>query len=226
MIMRKMRLIMCIAAAAALIAGCAPVQSTNQNIRVAAPKVICAKEVVVLMPDDGDTHKVGAIEVSTRGGSQIVDRAEFAVTMTEADKPPTEPKKMDYDQIRKLFGEAIDIRPILPKSYLLYFDTNSTVLTAISAALIPTIINDIKSRTTVDISIIGHTDTVASAEYNLRLSMERADKVYQTLVSSGLTAGQAKGTVVISSYGKEDLLVKTPDNTPEPQNRRVEVIVR
>lgn len=210
--------------AAAAIVSCTPAQSTNQNVRGAAPKVSCAKEVVVLMPDE--TGKAGAIEVATKGGSQIVDKAEFAVTMTGADKPPTEPKKMDYQMIRKLFGEAMDIRPILPKSYLLYFDSNSSVLTAAAAALIPTIINDIKSRTTVDISIIGHTDTVGSDEYNLRLSMERAESVYQTLLSSGLTAGLPKDSVGISSHGKEDLLVKTPDNTAEPENRRVEVIVR
>ena len=31
---------------------------------------------------------------------------------------------------------------------------------------------------------------------------------------------------VVTSHGEGNLLVKTPDNTPEPANRRVEITVR
>ncbi|MEO5361553.1 MAG: OmpA family protein [Nitrospirota bacterium] len=200
------RLLMCIAVAA-LIASCAS-----------------AKSVVVLMPDE--TGKTGAIEVTTKGGRQVVDKAEFAVTVTDAAKPPTEPKKIEQPQVRKLFGEAIDIRPILPKSYLLYFVSNSSYLTSESTALVPSLINDIKSRPTVDISIIGHTDTVGSKEYNLKLSLERAEAIHKLLLSAGLPGGLTKESIDIRSHGKEDPLVKTQDNVDEPRNRRVEVVVR
>jgi outer membrane protein OmpA-like peptidoglycan-associated protein len=39
-------------------------------------------------------------------------------------------------------------------------------------------------------------------------------------------AGLAASTVVVSSHGEADLVVKTRDNVPEPRNRRVEITVR
>ena len=33
-------------------------------------------------------------------------------------------------------------------------------------------------------------------------------------------------TIEATTHGEADLLVKTPDNTPEPRNRRVEITVR
>ncbi|MBF0516209.1 MAG: OmpA family protein [Nitrospirae bacterium] len=204
--LRYFRLSMCLAVAA-LLASCAS-----------------AKSVVVLMPDD--TDKVGAIEVTTKGGKQVVDKAEFGVTIMDAAKPPTQPMKVEQPQIRKLFGEAIDARPMLPKSYLLYFVSNSADLTPESSAVVPAIISDIKSRPTIDISIIGHTDTVGTKEYNFKLSTERAEAVYKILAAAGLSSNVSKDSVDVRSHGKEDLLVKTPDNVDEPRNRRVEVVVR
>jgi len=32
--------------------------------------------------------------------------------------------------------------------------------------------------------------------------------------------------VVVESHGKRNLLVPTPDETPEPRNRRVEITIR
>ena len=39
-------------------------------------------------------------------------------------------------------------------------------------------------------------------------------------------AGLAASTVVVSSHGEADLIVKTRNKTPEPRNRRVEITVR
>jgi outer membrane protein OmpA-like peptidoglycan-associated protein len=39
-------------------------------------------------------------------------------------------------------------------------------------------------------------------------------------------AGLDASTVEVTSHGETDLLVKTPDETPEPRNRRVEIAVR
>jgi outer membrane protein OmpA-like peptidoglycan-associated protein len=70
--------------------------------------------------------------------------------------------------------------------------------------------------------VIGHADTLASSAYNEKLALRRADRVAELLRQAGLQSH----TLNTESRGKRDLLVKTPDNTFEPKNRRVEVSVR
>ena len=57
---------------------------------------------------------------------------------------------------------------------------------------------------------------------NLALGLKRAISVRDILVEAGL----APSTIEVTSHGEADLLVKTPNNTPEPRNRRVEITVR
>ncbi|MGH7084580.1 MAG: OmpA family protein, partial [Acetobacteraceae bacterium] len=69
--------------------------------------------------------------------------------------------------------------------------------------------------------IEGHTDTVGSAPYNLALSQRRADAVAAYLERK---FGIPSGRLETLGMGENGLLVPTPANTPEPKNRRVQVI--
>jgi outer membrane protein OmpA-like peptidoglycan-associated protein len=57
---------------------------------------------------------------------------------------------------------------------------------------------------------------------NYALGLKRAMMVRNLLVAAGLNPTAIQTT----SVGELDPLVKTPDNTPEPRNRRVEIAVR
>lgn len=65
--------------------------------------------------------------------------------------------------------------------------------------------------------IKGHTDTVGSAEHNLDLSRRRAKSIATWLRGRGL-----KIAIAYEGFGEHMLLVKTPDETPEPKNRRID----
>ncbi len=69
--------------------------------------------------------------------------------------------------------------------------------------------------------IEGHTDTVGRRDLNKTLSQERADKVIDYLASK---FGVDKSRLEAVGMGEEGLLVQTPDQTPEPRNRRVTVV--
>ncbi|MBN8890235.1 MAG: hypothetical protein BGP12_16425 [Rhodospirillales bacterium 70-18] len=69
--------------------------------------------------------------------------------------------------------------------------------------------------------IEGHTDTVGSPAYNMSLSQQRAASVASYLEQK-FGVGAARLEAV--GRGQEGLLVPTPDQTPEPRNRRVQVI--
>lgn len=65
--------------------------------------------------------------------------------------------------------------------------------------------------------IKGHTDTVGPPEHNLDLSRRRARSIATWLRGHGL-----KIPVAYEGFGEFTPLVKTPDETPEPRNRRID----
>jgi peptidoglycan-associated lipoprotein len=73
----------------------------------------------------------------------------------------------------------------------------------------------------VFIEIQGHTDTVGSAQYNVKLGQERAEAVRQYLYKSGIPLHRIN-TV---SYGESQPLVKGNNRTASSQNRRVVLMV-
>ncbi|MDE1906512.1 MAG: OmpA family protein [Rhodospirillales bacterium] len=69
--------------------------------------------------------------------------------------------------------------------------------------------------------IVGHTDTTGLADANQALSEQRADAVKSYLQAK---FGVADSRLQASGVGEADLAVQTPPNTPNRQNRRVEII--
>ena len=78
-----------------------------------------------------------------------------------------------------------------------------------------------KDLATYRFRIEGHTDTVGSREYNLTLSERRAEAVVDYVAKR---YGVDPSRLQAVGMGEEGLLVPTPPGTPEPRNRRVQVI--
>ena len=74
----------------------------------------------------------------------------------------------------------------------------------------------------VRVSISGHSDATGSVQLNDALSRQRADRVRTLLLERGVPAR----LIDVSSHGKGNPLITTPDGVPEPRNRRVMVVVR
>jgi outer membrane protein OmpA-like peptidoglycan-associated protein len=69
--------------------------------------------------------------------------------------------------------------------------------------------------------IEGHTDTVGTHDYNQGLSERRAEAVVHYVAKK---FGVEPGRLQAVGMGETGLLVQTPPQTPEPRNRRVQVI--
>lgn len=174
---------------------------------------------VVLLPEsDG---KVGAVQVSSGGTNQVLDKAYFAVDAA-AGSAPTAPRAFGPDEVQTAFAGALAAEPETPRRFLLYFQSGTAELIPEARAMLPEIVTEIRRRPGVDISIIGHSDTVGNDAINARLSLQRAVAVRDLLVSNGMDAARA----LVRSHGEKDLLIPTGDNVAEPRNRRVEVSVR
>jgi hypothetical protein len=110
---------------------------------------------------------------------------------------------------------------IEPGRFLIYFNTDQATLGAGAAQVVAAAAQQFQETGAAQIEVIGHTDTVGSAAYNLELSQRRAESVANELIALGVPA-TAIATV---GRGEEDLLVPTADGVDEPRNRRVEIVV-
>jgi outer membrane protein OmpA-like peptidoglycan-associated protein len=69
--------------------------------------------------------------------------------------------------------------------------------------------------------IEGHTDTVGNPDTNRSLSQQRADAVVSFLEQK---FGMSSDKLQAVGVGSDQLLVPTPENTPEPRNRAVKIV--
>ncbi len=181
----------------------------------------CAKTTVVLLPDDDGT--VGRINVANLSGeSREVGEAGYSVVVSSDTGAPSVPAPADSELMEKDYADIKDIQPPKPISFTLYFQLDSNRLTAESEKQIPNILKEIRLREPCEVSLIGHSDTLGNEDYNIKLSMSRAEEVGEILKREGVVFDKLH----ITSHGENDPVVKTPDNFSEPRNRRVEVLVR
>lgn len=188
--------------ACALTAGCAP------------------KSTFVLLPDPHG--HVGKIIITNAQGTQTLNQARQSVVIKSKTDSPGVVKTMDEREIHSLFGKALHIQPLPPAKFLLYFKPESVQPKPESKNEISKIMQTIKERHSMDISVNGHTDRKGEAGYNNELSFQRARQVQKILEKEGVDPS----LITTTSHGKNNPLVPTADNVPEPRNRRVEVIVR
>ena len=181
------------------------------------------RELIVLLPDpDG---KTGMVQVTTKGGSQTLEKPGYSTQVEEISKPPTTPKPLDENEITSIFGPALSGQPDLTgrfTSFLLHFETGTDKLTRESREKMREVVSTIKRLKSNEVYIVGHTDRVGTEEYNMKLSSTRADFVRDQLVSNGIKSS----ALFVYFHGESMPQVKTEDEVAEPLNRRVEVIIR
>jgi iron complex outermembrane receptor protein len=110
--------------------------------------------------------------------------------------------------------------PSVPHSYLVFFDFNKSDLTAQAVSIVNQAAANAGPAHVTQLTVTGHTDTVGSDAYNMRLSRRRAESVAAQLEKDGIASSE----IQIVAKGKRDLLVPTADGVKEPQNRRVQIV--
>ena len=110
--------------------------------------------------------------------------------------------------------------PSVPHSYLVFFDFNKSDLTPQATQIVDQAAANAETTKVTQLTVTGHTDTVGSDAYNMRLSRRRAESVASELEKKGVPSSE----IEIVAKGKRDLLVPTADGVREPQNRRVQIV--
>jgi OOP family OmpA-OmpF porin len=118
---------------------------------------------------------------------------------------------------------AAEAAPMMaPETYTVYFDFNRDNIKPEAAQILDKVIADANKAGSPAISVTGHADRSGPEEYNLALSLRRADVVRDYLIKGGIPADR----ITVSGRGEAEPAVPTPDGVPEQRNRRVEVIVQ
>jgi len=187
---------------------------------IAPPPAPGAHALVVLL-QDSETRTTGRALVTNPSGSVDL-AAERDSTVAAAHLAPTPVRKMSEAEVQRVFASALSALPPAPRHFTLYFRFESQELTEESRALVPEILRTVKERADPEVAVVGHTDTMGTPRTNVALGLKRAATVRDLLVEAGLDPS----TVDLTSHGEGNLLIHTPDETPEPRNRRVEIAVR
>jgi len=182
------------------------------------PKKPAAPELFVVIPAK-DGH-IGTIVVESNGQKKTIHSA-FGSERIKPDGGMVT-TAMTRDQVHDIFADTVDALPGRPTSFTLYFLEGKDELTLLSKAELDKVFADVKKRPLPDIMVIGHTDTVGGLAYNDKLSLARAERLREMIVSLGIPAER----VGAAGRGKRELLVPTEDNISEARNRRVEINVR
>jgi outer membrane protein OmpA-like peptidoglycan-associated protein len=103
------------------------------------------------------------------------------------------------------------------------FETGSAVLSPTATKTLDSLGHALTSKTLASFRfrVEGHTDTVGAPDANKTLSERRAEAVAEFLEHHFDISPSRLQPV---GYGSEKLLVPTPDQTPEPRNRRVRIV--
>ncbi len=116
--------------------------------------------------------------------------------------------------------------PLEPKQHVMEeifevrFDFDKSSIKPEYEELIRKLAATTQANKNVKVSVVGHTDTAGSSNYNYALGGRRAEAVQKMLIEYGIPASQ----IIAVSAGEEDLKVQTPNNTPNAENRRVRVV--
>jgi ABC-type transporter MlaC component len=102
---------------------------------------------------------------------------------------------------------------------VVFFDWDKSNLSPEAMATISQAAAAYRATGSAGITNVGNTDTSGSADYNMALSIRRADVVTRALIQKGVPAA----AIETAGRGQTNLLVATADGVREPQNRRVEL---
>jgi OOP family OmpA-OmpF porin len=129
-------------------------------------------------------------------------RDEFEAAMAQLQPPPVQ-------------GAA-------PGTYIVLFDFDRSNINQAGQAVLDQVLADAAKMGGVHISATGHADRSGPEDYNMALSLRRADSVREALIAGGVPAD----AITVAGRGESEPAVPTPDGVKEQANRRVEIVLQ
>jgi outer membrane protein OmpA-like peptidoglycan-associated protein len=111
---------------------------------------------------------------------------------------------------------------IYDPNFMVFFDWDRSTLSQQALATISEAANAFRAKGNARITAVGHADRSGPEDYNMALSLRRANAVKDALVRDGVPPT----AIAVIGKGETQPLVPTADGVREPQNRRVEIVLQ
>lgn len=166
-------------------------------------------EINFFVAADGKTAFISSQREGGQGGYDI-----YTFELPEEIRSDSANYLSTVDVVELGPGDAVVLQNI-------QFEFNSAALTADSQSGIDMLVVFLNRNPQLKVELAGHTDDVGNANYNLKLSSERAEVVRKALIDNGIdeTRLTAKG------YGATKPIVPNDSEEHRAMNRRTEMIV-
>ena len=158
------------------------------------------------------THSCKPKQVVVQPAAEVVEReapAERVVSETPKEAPKEAPTTV----------EPVATTPPNYDFKNIQFEYDSHVLKTNSYAILDQISREMRKNTRAEFIIDGHASIEGTAEYNMELSIDRANAVKLYLVNSGIPADN----LTVKGYGATRPTASNDTESGRAQNRRVEI---
>jgi len=158
-----------------------------------------------------EAEQAKALAASSVTAAQLA-RREADLALQQAD---TLRRQLENLQLRQTeSGVVVTLGDVL-------FESGETGLRDEAMASLVEVVDLLQSEPEKLIRIEGHTDSTGSADANLRISEQRANAVYEALVSLGVDADR----ITVAGMGEDFPIASNDTEEGRAQNRRVDVIL-
>jgi len=161
------------------------------------------------------------------------DRARLAAQQSEAQRQQAEAARLqaenDKTALRERLRQQLNLiletresaRGLIVNVSDVLFDFNKYTLKPGAREKMAKVAGILLAYPGLKIQVEGHTDSVGSDEYNMKLSQQRADSVRDYLVAQAVPAANVSAV----GLGKADPVASNDNAAGRQQNRRVELVV-
>ncbi len=201
--------------AAIILSGCGNVSNTAKGTAFGSAAGVAVGSIVgALAGKDGKSTAIGAA-IGTAVGAGV-----GAIIGNKMDKKAAEMAALEGAQV-EIVKDANDLDAIkVTFDSGILFATNKSTLNDASKKALADFVKNMSDMKDTDVTIYGHTDNTGKAEFNEKLSLDRAQSVANYLKGLGM-----QNKMVVE--GKSWTMPVASNDTAEgrQQNRRVEVYI-
>lgn len=129
------------------------------------------------------------------------------------------------EDAKAMLDDALKACAGVSADYVVYFGFDRYDITKAAQEVINEVVEAMRAYAEPLVSIVGHTDTVGTFEYNQKLSERRAEAVKKALLARAAAQNVKVGNVTTAGRSEAELAVPTPDNVREPRNRRATIAI-
>ena len=118
-------------------------------------------------------------------------------------------------------SQAVILRVVLEEKGKVLFDFNKAELKPEALRQLDVVVQALREQPTLQTHITGHTDSIGSDAYNLKLSQRRSESVANYLVKNGA----ARQSIRADFRGEREPVASNATDEGRAQNRRVEIVL-